>query len=147
MLEEYAGNDLVAVGRLEDRPELELFFRELPGVVDEEPMEEVEQEGFKCRDELAEGEGGQVIARVLGAKRTRPSWSMRDPVARFSAETLCPPSTRSWNERQTIFECSKKSWTASSSRSARSAIARSSSVRCIGWAPSGGGVEQSLDLA
>jgi hypothetical protein len=70
---------------------------------------------------------------------------MRVSVARFSYETFCPSPTRLWNERQTIVECSKKSWTASSSRSARSAIARSSSVAGIGWAPSGSGIQQFLD--
>jgi hypothetical protein len=65
ILQDHAGDDLVAVGRLEHRAEFELFFSELPGVVEEEPMEEVEQESFKSRYELAERKGGQILARVL----------------------------------------------------------------------------------
>src|SRR5207248_9342422 len=64
-LQDDSRDDVLAIGSLQHSFQLQRALGELPGVVEEEPVQEVKEEDLKVGDELAEGERGQVSRRVV----------------------------------------------------------------------------------
>lgn len=72
LFEEHPGDDFVAVAGLQHRVEVELNPPIRARVVLEEAVEEGEEKRLEGRDELAEGEGGEVAAGVLRREPQEP---------------------------------------------------------------------------
>src|SRR5262249_15626776 len=73
LLHQHACNDFVAITCFQNGAELELRWPELPRVVLQYPMEELEEERLEYRNELPKGEHDEVLANVNRRELHKPS--------------------------------------------------------------------------